>query len=315
MHSDPFSQQTGTQPPSGLPPVDPEVLAYWAAPAAAGPGHPPAQAGSWVGTQHQPPADPAYAPWAATQPQPPADQAQAPWAATPQQTSPPWAATPEQAPPPWDTTPQQTSPPWAATPQQAPPPWDTTPQQAAAPPWAGAPQQAPWAGAPHQPPPYLVIPTAEPGRAAPGRRTGPRAAVILAAALTVLGGSGAYAADTWAKGEVCDAVRALSKSSAPAGGKAKSAVPTKAEVEAAGASLETRARLLFFHADLRDATHGLAGDLASIARFAATAEAGDPDAAGFTERLAVAASIESHAREAQRACGLPVRSLFTRKTK
>jgi hypothetical protein len=156
-----------------------------------------------------------------------------------------------------------------------------------------------------------------PGRAVPGRRIGRRLAAAGAAALVLLAGAGAYAADSWAKSDVCDAVQALGKGRSPSTGKpaGKKSAPTAAEFGEAEDQLNNRARLLFFHGDLSDATHGLADDIASIRHFAATADTDDLDSAEFTRMLALAASLDGHARKAQRACGVPERSLFDKAPK
>jgi len=150
-----------------------------------------------------------------------------------------------------------------------------TPGQAFAQPPAAGPGYGlnPPAAAPHgqgpdygpgvaAPPPYLVMPTTTPPPRVQSRRTGRRIAAIAATALVVLAGAGAYAADTWAKNDVCNAVKSLGKPHSSSA--ASASAPTSAEFDEVEAGLNDRARLLFFHPDLKDATHGLADDIASI---------------------------------------------------
>jgi hypothetical protein len=112
---------------------------------------------------------------------------------------------------------------------------------------------------------------------------------------------------------VCEAVQGLTDGFTSVGDSGgddagDDAMPSSAEFDKAEDGLNGRARLLFFHGDLKEATHGLADDIASI-KHLTQKDPGDPD---VTEMLTVAVSIDSHARKAQRACGLPERSLLAR---
>jgi hypothetical protein len=154
-------------------------------------------------------------------------------------------------------------------------------------------------------PPYLVLPTTPTAPVRGGGRSGRVIAGIAAAALLLLGGAAAVGADAWAKGSVCDAVEQLGK-----GGGGSAGGPTSSDLDEAEVALKARARLLFFHGELRDATHGLADDIAAIRQMQKTVGADDPGESELTQMVLIAASVDSHARKAQRACGLPEQSLL-----
>ena len=166
---------------------------------------------------------------------------------------------------------------------------------------------------PEMPPAYIITPGA-PGTAVKKSGAGKKLALIAVVALVVIGGGGAFAADAWAKGQVCDAVTGLADdtngSSAKSGSGKNSGKPTVAELDAAEKALNSRASLLFFHSDLKDATHDLADDVDTLKTLVAKGKLAHPDAKTATQLLALAASLDSHARKAQRACGLPEKSLM-----
>jgi hypothetical protein len=180
--------------------------------------------------------------------------------------------------------------------QQAPPP----------PPIAGG-----WGPPPETPPAYIITPGA-PGSVTKKSGVGKKLALIAVAVLVVAGGGGAFAADAWAKGQVCDAVQGLDNdTSGSSKGKTKgSTAPSLAELDAAEKGLNSRADLLFFHGDLKEATHDLADDAATLKTMVASGKLNHPDARTVTRLLALAASLDDHAKRAQRACGLPEKSLM-----
>src|SRR5436190_394232 len=98
------------------------------------------------------------------------------------------------------------SPPPAYDPDQGYAPAPTYPQpppayQPAPPP--GPPVGGGWGAPPEGPPPYIITAGA-PGLAANKSGVGKKLALIAVAVLVIAGGGGAFAADAWAKGQVCD---------------------------------------------------------------------------------------------------------------
>ena len=161
-------------------------------------------------------------------------------------------------------------------------------------------------GAPPAGPPAYIITAGAPGPVVKKTGAGKKLALIALMALLVAGGGGAFAADSWAKGEVCDAVRDLGNETGKTSGKkGGSDEPTVAELDAAEKALNSRANLLFFHGDLKEVTHDLADDAGTLKTMVAK-----DNAKNVTRLLALAASLDSHARRAQRACGLPEKSLL-----
>jgi hypothetical protein len=202
--------------------------------------------------------------------------------------------------------------------QQAPAAYPQTPAYQQAPPSAPPPGGG-WGMPPDAPPAYIITPGA-PGTVVKPSGVGKKLALIALVALAVGGGGGAFAADAWAKGQVCDAVQGLDNESGGTGGSNKSGTggskkggtdaPTVAELDAAEKGLNSRANLLFFHGDLKEATHDLADDVDTLKTMVAKRKLDAPDAKTVTQLLAFAASLDSHARKAQRACGLPEKSLM-----
>jgi len=194
--------------------------------------------------------------------------------------------------------------------QQPPQPPQMPPGYQQAPP-PGPPPGAGW-GMPPEAPPAYIITAGAPGTAVKKSGVGKKLALIALVALVVIGGGGAFAADAWAKGQVCDAVQGLDNDSSAKSGSKKGGTdePTVAELDAAEKGLNSRANLLFFHGDLKEATHDLADDVDTLKTMVAKGKLDNPDAKTITQLLAFAASLDSHARKAQRACGLPEKSLM-----
>jgi hypothetical protein len=170
--------------------------------------------------------------------------------------------------------------------------------------------QQPPSGPPSGPPAYIITPGA-PGTVVKKSGGGKKLALIALVVLVVAGGGAAFAADAWAKGQVCDAVQGLGDDTSKSGSKkGTSDEPTVAELDAAEKGLNGRADLLLFHGDLKEATHDLADDVDTLKTMVAKGPLDDPDAKTVTQLLALAASLDNHARKAQRACGLPEKSLM-----
>jgi hypothetical protein len=72
--------------------------------------------------------------------------------------------------------------------------------------------------------------------------------------------------------------------------------------------------MVLFDGDLRSAANGLADDADQLADMLSTSESGSAEEiaanGGFAEMVTLAGSVNSNARQAQRACGLPATGLF-----
>jgi hypothetical protein len=70
--------------------------------------------------------------------------------------------------------------------------------------------------------------------------------------------------------------------------------------------------MLVFDTSLRKAVNGLADDVDNLANLLDSSASADDSATGggFAELMMVAASVNGHARQAQRACGLPATGIF-----
>jgi hypothetical protein len=176
-------------------------------------------------------------------------------------------------------------------------------------------------GAQPSSPPAAIVTAAPPEPAARrsgagrSKKAGRTVALIALAALFVVGGAGAVATDAWAKRQVCDTVKRWSGYHSPAGGaggdaSGESYLPTVAEVDGLESALNKRASLLFFHGDLKLATHELANDFATVKPLVQSGKLAGQDDQTLTRLVALAGSLDTHTREAERACGLPERSLL-----
>ncbi|WP_030438647.1 hypothetical protein [Actinoplanes subtropicus] len=259
-------------------------------------------------------------------PQAPAYQQQSQPSLGYQQQPPP--AYQQQPPPAYQEQPPQTQPAYQQQPPQGPPGYQ--PQPGYQPPAAYQQQPPPQAPPGYQPPGYqppgyqppswdvppdgqpaYIVTAGAPGLVVKKSGVGQKLALIAVVALVVLGGGGAFAADAWAKGQVCDAVQGLGDDTAASSGKkGGSDEPAVAELDDAEKALNSRADLLFFHGELKEATHDLADDVDTLKTIVGKGHLDDPDAKTVTQLLAMAASMDSHARKAQRACGLPEKSLL-----
>jgi hypothetical protein len=132
--------------------------------------------------------------------------------------------------------------------------------------------------------------TSRPARA---RRWGTAAGFVFLG-LVIVGCGGAFGADAYATQAICAAVGRTGPARAPDG----VARDTAVALDRTRRSLDETATLLFFHPELRDATRGLADDLADMRLLR---DAGDVTG----KLLVVAVSVDTHARQAQSACGLP----------
>lgn len=211
----------------------------------------------------------------------------------------------------------QQQPPAAAPAHQPPPPsQQPTPPASQPPPPPAAAYQRPSGHRPPQgyrpPAPPADVVTAGPPEPA-NRRSGTtrKVALIVAAALVVCAGASSFAADAWAKGRACDAVKHWSGSSSGRGGgsdgsdgSAERYLPTVAQVDDLESALNLPASLLFFHGDLRAATHGLSNGAAAAKSLIRSGKLANPDDQTLTQVVALAGSLDTDTRMAERACGL-----------
>ena len=170
------------------------------------------------------------------------------------------------------------------TPQQGP-----QQQPAAPPPWPGHPQ-----------------PVGMPA----GRRTPTALIVGILAAVVLVPVGATVGVHAYAKHTVCGALEGdspLAGGSAPEGGTPGNG-PDVAEIRDAADGLRTYAWMLVFDGDLKDAVNGLADDVDQMADLVGAP--GDDGAGAFAELFTIAASVNTHARQAQRACDLPVTGIF-----
>jgi hypothetical protein len=189
-------------------------------------------------------------------------------------------------------------------PEQPPSPWAPPghPQYLPPPPPPGP---APWSAT--YPPPVYGPP--------PPRRGRHRLLLVgLVAAVVVVLGVGATGANAYARQAICSTMAdnsTLGARSAPT----SDGRFTRAELDGMHGradDLRDRARMLVFDRDLRSAAYGLADDVDNIANLLGSSGTAESVAlgGGLAELLMVAASVNGHARQAQRACGLPTTGLL-----
>jgi hypothetical protein len=203
--------------------------------------------------------------------------------------------------------------------QQAQPSY---PGQQAQPSYPGQEMGGPWG---LQPPPgetqpWMVQFNSQPA-IAPMRRRGPWKAVVIGiVALAAVVGGGATGVNAYAKHTVCSTLKGESPGAArggstEAGDDGAPSAAELAEMRKDADTLRTYGRMLVVSGGLREAVDGLADDEDQMVGLVKSATAaGDIDEATAKKQLAelvtIVGSVNSHAREAQRACGLPVTGIF-----
>jgi hypothetical protein len=144
-------------------------------------------------------------------------------------------------------------------------------------------------------------------------RTRPGRLVLgVVAGIVVAGGGGVFGVHAYAEHTVCSALEGdggLAAASAD-GGSVQPSTDSAAELERAAANLRGSARLLIFDRPLRTAVHGIAGDADRMAGVVRSAQDGTGGAQAFRQVLVIAGSLNTHARAAQTACGLPATGIF-----
>ncbi|GIF26910.1 hypothetical protein BJ973_003551 [Actinoplanes tereljensis] len=198
--------------------------------------------------------------------------------------------------------PEQPPSPWAPPghPQHLPPPPDPP----------GQPGPAAWPTSVGYPPVY------GPPVYGPPTHRGPNPLLLVGLVVAVVAAIvvGAAAVNAYARHSICTAM----EDDASLGGtsaRTSSGQYTQAELDdmhGEADDLRGRARMLLFDRDLRSAVNGLADDVDNIANLLGSTGSAENAAlgSGFAELLMVAASVNGHARQAQRACGLPANGLL-----
>ncbi|WP_203817651.1 hypothetical protein [Paractinoplanes ferrugineus] len=149
----------------------------------------------------------------------------------------------------------------------------------------------------------------------PARRGPTRKLLIgLVAALVVALVGGTAGVNAWAEHSICASIEDEKLSDSGSSGSSSEGLDRGdiADLRHVADQLRNRARLLVFDTSLRKAVDGLADDvdnLADLLDSSATTDNGAMDG-GFAELIMVAASVNGHARQAQRACGLPATGVF-----
>jgi hypothetical protein len=140
----------------------------------------------------------------------------------------------------------------------------------------------------------------------PGRRK--KRLIIGIVAAVVLVGSGTLGLNGYAKHRICSALGEGSTLSTFAGGSSDEPSATEvAKMRQGGDELRAYGHLLMFDPDLRSAVNGFADDIDRLADLM-----GDTSNEGgaFTELVTLASSVDTHVRQAQEACGQPVRGIL-----
>jgi hypothetical protein len=152
---------------------------------------------------------------------------------------------------------------------------------------------------------------------APARRRNPwKAVVVGVAGLVAVLGAGAGGVNAYAKHSVCSTLKGERMSSgSSANDDAGPTAADLAEMRKDADTLRSYGRMLVFSGDLREAVDGLADDedqFVDLLKSVSADTAGDEAAAkkALTRMVTVAGSVNSHARQAQGACGLPVTGIL-----
>jgi hypothetical protein len=146
------------------------------------------------------------------------------------------------------------------------------------------------------------------------RGPGKKLIVGLVVGLVVALGVGATGVNAWAKHSVCASIQDENLSDGGSSGSSSDGLDQGdiAEMRHVADQLRNRARMLVFDTSLRKAVNGLADDVDNLANLLDSSASADDSATGggFAELMMVAASVNGHARQAQRACGLPATGIF-----
>lgn len=190
-------------------------------------------------------------------------------------------------------------------PYGGPPPFHPQGYPQAGHPQAGYPPGQPQAGYYGQTfAPYGAPPAPFPGR--PRRSRGPLIAALAALGLLLVLGGGAAAVNAYAKHTVCTAMESTGTTSAST---ARSTTDAIATMHDTADRMRTYSRMLLFDRTLRAAVTGLAEDVEELATISTGLTTDQVGTAALTHFFEVVNSVNTHARDAQRACGLPANGI------
>ncbi|NMO49767.1 hypothetical protein HH310_00945 [Actinoplanes sp. TBRC 11911] len=156
------------------------------------------------------------------------------------------------------------------------------------------------------PPPWLVQPE-PPGPARGGRRgvrKGPFIGVIAAVALL---GTGVFGVNAFARHTICSSLSEGTSLHHFAGDADEPRAGDVVKLREASDELRGYGHMLLFDGELKSAVNGFAGD---IDRLADLMGENDGTGSGFSGLVTLAKSMDTHARQAQQACDLPVTGVF-----
>jgi hypothetical protein len=156
--------------------------------------------------------------------------------------------------------------------------------------------------------------------AVPIRRRNPwKAVVIGVVGLVAVLGAGAAGVNGYAKHTVCSTLKGestqINQGSSSSSDDGTPTAAELAELRKDADSLRRYGKMLVFSGDLREAVDGLADDEDQLVDLFTTAKANTSadDATAkkeFAQLMTVVGSVNSHARQAQGACGLPVTGIL-----
>jgi hypothetical protein len=133
----------------------------------------------------------------------------------------------------------------------------------------------------------------------------------IAAAVLVAGGGGAFAANSYAEHTICGAIQTeVATDAGSAASNADNPATEAVAMRRTADQLRGYGRMLVFDSSLKSATEGLADDLDQIVDLERSPAGSKTGADTIGTAVRIAGSVNSHARLAQRACGLPVTDVF-----
>ncbi len=156
--------------------------------------------------------------------------------------------------------------------------------------------------------PYGTQPPHVPGRS--GRSRGPLIAGLAVLAMLLVLGGGAAAVNAYAKHTVCEAMETTgTRPDNGARSTGRSTTEAVATMHDTADRMRTYSRMLLFDRTLRSAVTGLADDVDELATISTDLADQQLGTAALTHFFEVVNSVNTHARDAQRACGLPANGI------
>jgi hypothetical protein len=153
-----------------------------------------------------------------------------------------------------------------------------------------------------------MVSAAPPAPFAAPRRRGRLVAAIVAGLLVVLAGGGAFGADALGRNAVCGSLGDLAESQDKA--RLAGTPPDFGMFKTVQETLETTSVLLVFHGEIKQSARVLATDISEMVRLEAAFRAKKPSKAEMAAAGRVVLAADTHARDVQTGCGLPVEGLF-----